>query len=182
MPTNINQGSYAQYKIFDSISYNCYEYLMLKNEMIWKLLYYDTPDAWNKPDLTKEQKGQLIYNGQDDLTLARAFLDIGQPDVWTKEICIIRISPHSVFPDNRVIGNVSVIFEVFCHYKMNHLSNYKTRIDIVAQNFLETFNGINIGGVGKLFFDRMASYDNRMETGGQLPFKGRWLIMSNKAK
>jgi hypothetical protein len=179
---NISDGSYAQYEWFDDVAYNCYDYLMKNNEMIWKLLYYDTPDAWNRNDLTTAEKASLIYNGQDDLTVARAFMDTGQPDVWTKEICIIRISPHSVFPDNRVVGTLSVIFEVFCHYKTNHLSNYKTRIDMVTQNFIKTFNGVNLGGVGRLFFDRLASYDNRMETGGQLPFKGRWMIMSNKSK
>ena len=179
---NISSDSYAQYEWFDEIAYTCYEHLIKNNEMIWKLIKYDTPDAWNQSDLTEVEKGRLIYNGQDDLTEARAFMDTGQPDVWTKEICIIRISPHSVFPDNRVIGTVSVILEVFCHWKINHLSNYKARSDVIAKNFLQTFNGVNLGGIGRLFFDRIGSYDNRAETGGQLPFKGRWLIMSNKIK
>lgn len=182
MANRVNEGSYAIYTLLSKISYNCYEYLMNNNQLIWKLLKHDQADAWNMPDLTVEEKAALIYKGQDDLTEARAFLDVGQPDVWTKEICIIRISPHTIFPDNRVVGNLSVIFEVFSHYKINHLTNYTVRTDVITQQFIETFNGINIGGVGRLFFDRLGSYDNRMEVGGQLPFKGRWLIMSNKSQ
>jgi len=177
---NVNKGSYATYKIFDSISYTCIEHLMKENETVWKLLKYNDPDAWNKPDLTLEEKAALIYAGQDDLTQFRVFLDIGQPDVWTQEICNIRIAPYSAFPNNKTVGTISVMFEVYAHYKVNHLSNYKTRIDMVMQQFLATFNGLYIGGIGRLFFDRLGSQDNRLEYGGQLPYKGRWVIMSNR--
>lgn len=178
---NINSGSYAQYDFFDEYSYTLIKYLMENDEVVWKLLKYDTPDAWNKPDLTQSEKASLIYGGEDNTAAYRVFMDIGQPDVLTEEVCIIRISPYSIFPDNRVVGTTSIMFEVYSHYKTNHLSNYKTRIDMIAKRFIQVFNGATIGGLGKLFFDRVGSDSNRMENGSQLPFKGRWLIMSNKS-
>jgi len=179
---NINEGSYAQFSNFDSISYNCISYLMKSDEEIWKLLYYKDADAWNKPPISYEQKSAMIYNGSDDTSKYNVFLDQGSPDVITREDCILRISPHSIFPDNRVVGTVNVIFEVYSHYHINTLSNYKTRIDMISQKILQIFNGKNVvEGVGKLFFDRLGSEANRLEWGSQTPHKGRWFILSTKS-
>lgn len=181
MANKVNDGSYAQYDDYDDIAYNCIKRLMTEDEVIWKLLKYNTPDAWNMADLTTAEKAELIYAGQDNTTDFRVFLDLGQPDVNTFENCQIRISEHSIFPDDRVRGTMSVMFEVYSHYKTNHLDNYKTRNAMIAKRFIQVFNGATIAGIGKLFFDRMGSESNRMENGGQLPYKGKWLIMSTKS-
>jgi hypothetical protein len=174
--------SYATYEGFDDIPYNCYKYLMDHDEMIWKLIKYNTPDAWNQSNLTREEKGALIYHGQDDLTTSRAFFTTKLPDVWTQEICIIRISPYSIFPENKVYGTVSILFDVSCHWKVESLSDYRSRLDVVAQRFLATFNGATLPGLlGKLYFDRSASEGVRLEQGGQTPFGTRWMVMSNKS-
>lgn len=180
--TDINKGSYAKYPNLDVYSYNCVKYLMDNDDEVWKLLKYTTHDAWNKPNLTKEEKAALIYNGTDDASLFKVFLDMGSPDVLTREDCLIRISPHSVFPDDRIIGTINMIFEVYCNYHCNTLSNYRTRIDMITRRFLEVFNGVEIEGmIGKLYFDRFASESNRMEWGGQSPWKGRWIIFSSRS-
>lgn len=179
--SNINGGSFAQYEFFDEYSYTLIKYLMENDEVIWKLLANDTPDAWNKPDLSQAEKAALIYRGGDNTAMSRVFMDIGQPDVLTEEVCIIRISPYSIFPDNRVTGTISIMFEVYSHYHINHLSNYRTRIDMITKRLIQVFNGAVIGGLGRLFFDRVGSDNTRMENGSQLPFKGRWIIMANKS-
>jgi hypothetical protein len=182
MTINIpRDDSYNSYDNFADYSYSLVKYLMDHDEMIWKLLKYSTPTAWNESDLTKAQKGALIYDGSDDASLFRVFLDMGQPDVNTTENCILRISPHSIFPENRVVGTCNFIFETYANYKVNHLSNYKTRLDMIMQRLLATFNGATIEGMlGKMYFDRMGSEAIRAEWAGQIPYKGRWVIMSNK--
>jgi hypothetical protein len=181
MSNTPRDDSYASYSNFDTYAYSLVKYLMDNDEMIWKLLKYNSPDAWTKTDLTQAEKGALIYDGSDNTADFRVFLDQGQPDVVVGEVCILRISPHSIFPENRVIGTANFIFEAYCNYKVNHLTNYKTRLDMITQRLLGTFNGATIDGlVGKMYFDRMGSEAIRMEWGGQLPFKGRWLVMSNK--
>lgn len=178
----INSGSYARYEQFDEFAYNCVKYLMDNDEVVWKLLKYNDPDAWNKPNLSKTEKAALIYDGSDNTAMFRVFLDQGQPDVNTFENCQIRISQYSLFPENRVIGTNSMMFEVYAHYKTNHLSNYKTRADMIMKRFLQVFNGCDaIGGLGYLYFDRQATESARQEYGGQLPFRGKWVVMSNKS-
>lgn len=183
MTSSINADSYAQYGGFDELSYKCITYLLNNNEEIWKLLYHTTPTAWNEVNLTIDQKASMIYRGQDDSTTSKVFMDIGSPDVFTREDCIIRLSPYSIFPDNRVYGTISFLFEVYCHFKCNHLSNYRTRVDMITKNFIQTFNGINVPdvGIGRMFLDSMGSAATRVENAGQSPFKGRWVILSNKS-
>jgi len=43
-------------------------------------------------------------------------------------------------------------FEVYSHYKINHLSNYTTRIDTIIQQLIYEFNGFNLES-GRLEFD-----------------------------
>jgi len=49
------------------------------------------------------------------------------------------------------------------------------------QQVLETMNGVAIGGIGRLHFDKMGYSGDKMYNGGQTPFKGKFLIMSNKS-
>jgi len=178
---DINSGSYATYDIFDNLSYLCIDYLIENDELVWKLLKYNTPDAWNKPNLTRAEKAALIYDGGDDTSKFSVFMDTGQPDVQTTEKSEIRIHPYDLFPDNRVWGSIKMQFDVYAHYKVNHLSNYKTRVDMITKRFLQVFNGASIGGLGKLHFDVVGTYGVKLETGGQLPFRGKWIFMSNKS-
>jgi len=178
------QENYAKYKIFNKFSYKLIEKLMTDNEEIWKLLKYVTPDAWNKPDLTLDEKAALIYDGSEDTTEFKVFLDDGIPDVYTREDAILRISPFSMFPENNVIGTVMVRFECYAHWKVNHLSNYTTRVDSMITEILGTLNGVaidSLGAVGRLYFDRLQAARARMETTGQTPFKGKVLFLANKA-
>lgn len=181
MTVNNFREAYATYENFDELAYNCIMHMRDSNELIWKLIKYATPDAWTKPDLTRQEKSSLIYAGQENIFDYRVFMDLGQPDVLTQEACIVRISPYSIFPENRSIGTISIMFEVYSHYKINHLSNYKTRVDVIMKEFLKTFNGANVGGIGLLNFDRLANQSARLENGGQLPHRGKWMLMGVKS-
>jgi len=179
MPTNIGQESYNRFYKFDEYSYNIAMYLMNNNEMIWKLLKYDDADAWNKPNLTFEEKGSLIYAGQSDGTPFKVFFDSGIPDVWTKESTIMRIYPYGIRPLNRTVSTSLVCFETYSHYRLNTLSNYKTRTVVIISEILKTLNGIEIdGGLGALFFDQSRDLGDKLLQSGSQPFKGYSVYMS----
>jgi hypothetical protein len=176
---NFKEG-YATYAGFANYSYKAIDYLMEHNEMIWKLLKYNESDAWNESDLTHDEKAALIYNSQPDSTTFRVFMDSGNPDAWTKEICQLRIYPCKLFSQNRTQGIVLMEFDFFCHYKINQLSNYQTRVDRGVQELLGTLNGINLAGIGRLHFNGAESAEDKVLGVGQLPFKGKSIYMSNK--
>lgn len=171
---------YATLSLMPNISYKIIQHLMTdeRAEMLWKLLKYQDADAWQQPNLTKEEKAALIYNGQPDQSEYSVFLDFMMDDADTEMKTFLRIYPSEVYPTNRTTGLCNVTFEVYTHSQINHLSNYTTRVDIIIQTLLEVLNGADVGGVGVLFFDREASAYNQIQTIGQKPFKGKMLRMS----
>jgi hypothetical protein len=170
---------YNKFTNLPNLSYNCLSYLIEQDESIWKLLKYNDPDAWNKPDLTKEEKGLLIYDGSPNETDFRVFLDVGQDNSWNIQATVLRVSPIQLYPTNHIYGNVSIAFEVYSHFRLNHLSNYTTRIDTIVQKIIEVFNGSEIGGLGRLYFDARANNRSKMIDIGKIPYKGKVVVMCN---
>ncbi len=177
-----NSYDYAQYSQYDQISNNCIEYLINNNEDIWKLLKYVDNKPLSHDNLTKKQKSELVYSGQPDSTEFRVFLDRGQDDAITEMQCVLKISPYSIHPVDYTNGKVSVLFEVYSGYKINHMvadDYYTTRIDCIVKNLILTLNGADITGLGRISLNKKQSYDNGTKQYGSSPWKGAWLIMSN---
>ena len=170
---------YNLFNGYDEIPYNIINHLMDNNELIWKLLKYETPDAYLESDLTKEDKSRLIYAGQEDSMQYKVFMDVGQPDAATKEISMLRVANWHISPKNRTTGIVTVSFQVYNHYKVNHLSNYKTRNDVMINEIIKTLNGALLPlGLGRFYFDGKRELTDRMILTGQIPYSGKQLFMS----
>lgn len=171
---------YAKYNVMPDVSYKIMEYLMTdeKAEIIWKLLKYNDADAYSRDNLTIEEKSKLIYKGEANESDFNVFFDYMMDDAETEMKTLLRIYPAEVYPLNRVTGLCTINLEVFSHAKVNHLSNYRTRVDTIIQALIEVLNGADIGGLGVMFFDNQASRYDKIQTIGQKPFKGKLLKMS----
>jgi len=176
--TLIGETAYNDFRAFSKISYNCIKIMMNESELIWKLLKYSDPDAWSKPDLTQIEKAELIYAGQQDTSTYHVFMDGKQPDVLMDEVALVRIMPYYAVGLNRTIGLIEVSMEVFSHYKINHLSNYQTRVDTIVEELLSIFNGVSVGGMGLLSFDKTLDQSSRLFEAGQIPFGGKQIIFA----
>ena len=175
---DIGQTAYNDFSEIPTLSYKCIKYMMDNNELIWKLLKYTDADAWNKPNLTQEEKVSLIYAGQQDSSKYSVFMDGKQPDVLVEEKSLVRIMPHYAKGWGRTIGYIQVSMEVFSHYKINHMSNYQTRIDTITGELLGLFNGASIGNLGLLVFDATMDSSDRLFQAGQIPFGGKQIIFT----
>lgn len=175
-----NNGSYATYQAMTNISYRIIEYLIQspEAEIIWKLLKYNDANAYRYPNLTREEKASLIYNGEAIQSDYNVFFDYMMDDAEDEMKTLLRIYPAEVYPNTRVTGICTINIEVFTHSKINHLSNYTTRVDVIVQKILEILNGKDIGGVGVMFFDNQGSRYDKIQTIGQKPYKGKLLKMS----
>jgi hypothetical protein len=180
MTHQIGDDAYSKYKDYPKWPYEAITYLMNNNELIWKLIKYTDADAWEKPNLTLDQKRALVYNGKGDMTNFRVFMDKGQSSVFTQEISYIKISNYELKPITRTTGKIAIMMEVYCHYMTNQLSNYTSRYDAIAGQFMEVFNGANLGlGLGRLFFDWAGDSSDILKDSGSIPFKGKFVIFSN---
>lgn len=171
---------YAKYTNLPNLAYKILEILIQdpKAEMLWKLLKYNEPDAWRRDNLTQEEKVALIYPGGEHQENYSVFLDYTMDDAAYDEKTFLRIYPTDVIPTNRTTGICSIDFEVLTHSKINHLSNYTTRIDDIIQILVDVLNGVTINNMGCLYFDYSRSRDNRISVIGMKPYKGKLLTMS----
>ncbi len=174
------QNPYAKYREYPKIAYRIIETLMKdeRAEELWKLLKYNEPDAWQKPNLTIDEKAALIYSGDAHPENYNIFLDFTMDNSTYVETTYLRIYPLTVVPTNRTTGICTINLEVFTHSKINHLSNYTTRVDDIIQILIEVLNGVEISNMGCLYFDSSRSNDNEITTIGSKPYKGKMLTMS----
>ena len=179
-----NESSYNQYDGLQNFTLLIIQHLMLNNEDIWKLLKYDTQDALEKPNLTREEKAKLIYPGasggdMDDYRVCRTpYLD----DLTTNQQAQLRVYLESITPDTRLYGTVDVNIEVICHVKMIELNDYQNRAESIVWQVIKTLNGADVGGIGKLFFDRNGSFYDliKMNRYNNRNFYGYTITMSTK--
>src|SRR5574344_1462816 len=173
-------GSYATYDFLPQISYNIVDNLMDNPdaEIIWKLLKYSTNDDWQAPNLTKAQKRALMYKGGEDASKPSIFFDSGMDDAMYTEKIYLRIYPYYCVPDTDYHGIVDVAFEMLCHYSINTLSNYTTRVDSIMAALIKCLNGTDIGGLGKMYFNSTRARMDKFQNFNQPPFKAKILLMS----
>ena len=172
-------GTQNTLELLPLIPYNIVSYLVENNDMLWMLLKYNDSNAWSKTALTKAEKGALIFSGQTNINDYRVFLDSGQDNAWEEEACMLRVFIADVIPTNQIIANVRIGFEIYCHYKISTMSNYQTRPDVIVHEIIKTMNGVEVGGIGKIYFNAMGGAGCRIQTIGNIPFRGKGLIMCN---
>lgn len=164
---------FNQFLTLPNFSYKIIMYLVDNNETIWKLLKYNDPDCWKKPNLTRQEKMDLIYNGIGSQEKYRVFMDEGQNDVFTDSVCVLRIFPVEVFPENQITSDMYTAFQIMAHYDINQMSNYQTRCDTILSEIFFSINGKEIDGVGRLVFDRMSFPRCKAGVYGSKPFLGK---------
>lgn len=179
-----NESSYNQYDGLQNFTLLIIQHLMLNNEDIWKLLKYDTQDALEKPNLTREEKAKLIYPGASggDMDDYRVFRTPYLDDLTTNQQAQLRVYLESITPDTRLYGTVDVNIEVICHVKMIELNDYQNRAESIVWQVIKTLNGADVGGIGKLFFDRNGSFYDliKMNRYNNRNFYGYTITMSTK--
>lgn len=160
------------------ISNACASYLLEHNELIWKLLKDQTPDAWKIPNVTKEEKSAMIFKGSGDTNKFHVFFDDFQDDALNTETTFLRIFPIDDIPETHLISNVCVAFAVYTHFNCNHLSNYETRIERVIQQVKEVFHGKDIPRVGQLIYSQQRSRACKSIIVGKTPYKGKVIVFN----
>ena len=179
-----NESSYNKYDGLQNFTLLIIQHLMLNNEDIWKLLKYDTQDALEKPNLTREEKAKLIYPGASggDMDDYRVFRTPYLDDLTTNQQAQLRVYLESITPDTRLYGTVDVNIEVICHVKMIELNDYQNRAESIVWQVIKTLNGADVGGIGKLFFDRNGSFYDliKMNRYNNRNFYGYTITMSTK--
>ena len=172
---------------FTSMPYIPFKIIMalLENDNFCKLMYYNTMDALDQPNLTTQQKRGLIWDGQDDMDNYNIFMTNIQPNEETINRTILKVYRYNSDPIDRVKAVVSYAFEVLYGTKMP-LVRFNgitcNRGDVIEMEIMRTLNGENVAGVGFLQYDDdlTALCRSQVGIGNSYTFTGLSIIMATQ--
>ena len=177
----------AQNNKFLSLPYIPFKIIMalLENDNFCKLIYYNTVDALERPNLTTEQKRDLIWDGQDNMDDYHIFMTNVQPNEETINRTILKIYRYNSDPIDRVHAVVSYAFDVLYGSKMPLVRcNGITcnRGDVIEMEIMKTLNGEDVAGVGFLQYDDdlTALCRSQVGIGNNYTFTGLSIIMATQ--
>lgn len=169
-------------KALPKIPYTILTYLATQEEDLWKLLAYNDYDALSRPNLTFKQKMNLIWREGPQVDKG-IFLSNLIEDAMAESKCILKIYDHYIHASNPYYGTVVYAFDFLYGGQMS-MVEYQgipvNRGDLFIQRIMETLNGVQVGGVGKLMFDEDQSrYDlAHAVIGNSKTFTGVQIFMS----
>lgn len=165
-----------------TVPYNILTYLAKEEQILWKLLAYNSYDALTQPDLTFSQKLNLLWKTGPQEQYGIFFTNLVE-DAISESKCILKIYNYYIHANQLYTGTVVYAFDFLYGGQMS-LVNYNgvpvSRGDLFINRILTLLNGVEVGGVGKLtFFDDMSRYDlARSVIGNSKTFTGVQLFLS----
>lgn len=145
--------SYNRFSGFSNLSYNIISQLILNDEVLWRLLKHNTPDALSQTDLTQAQKAALVYKGQTDVESYKVFTTPFIDTAFDEQQTQLRVYTGRVFPDTYVTATVDFVLDIICHNKIAILSNAANRLDVAFEHIMQALNGRDVASLGKLYFN-----------------------------
>lgn len=158
---------------------------LLDNDNFCKLIYYNTIDALDRPNLTVAQKRAMIWDGQDDMEHYNIFLTNVQPNEETENRTVVKVYRYVTDPINRNIATVAYAFDILFGSKIP-LVRYNgitcNRGDVIEMEIMRTLNGEDVAGVGYLQYDNdlTALCRSRVGIGNNYTFTGLSIIMATQ--
>lgn len=173
---------YNSMSMLPNIPYNILTYLAKEEQILWKLLAYNSYDALSKPDLTFSEKMDLIWKEgpQEPYSI---FMTNIIDDAIPESKSILKIYNYYIHAKDLYLAPTVYAFDILYGPKMS-LVEYNgipvSRADLFVNRILTLLNGVEVGGVGKLvFFDDMSRYDlGRTVIGNSKTFTGYQLFLS----
>lgn len=118
---------------------------MLKNKRLKKLLYYTTPDALKRPDLTYEESQELFL--KNIKMVPKLYVD-------GSVLNYIIVSFDNFIPNrtNPQFRDNVIEFDIICHFDQWQMDDFKLRPYRIAAELDEMFDGSHLTGIGELEF------------------------------
>lgn len=166
--------------------YNILVYLARQKtaEDIWKMLKYNSYDALAKPNLTFDEKLELIWKTGPQEKYGVFFTPLIEDAICTSK-SILKMYDYYVHPSELYISTTVFALDFLYGGQMS-LIEYDgipvSRGDLFIHKALETLNGAYVGGVGELLFlEDMSRYAlAKSVIGNQQTFTGVQLFLAVK--
>ena len=115
------------------------------NERLKRLLYYTTPDAMEKPNLTDDQMYELFKKNIRIVPKLKV-------DNSVLNYLVIQFDNFITNPTNPQFRDNTIEFDIICHYEQWRLKDYQLRPYRIAAELDSMLNDTHLSGIGKLEF------------------------------
>ena len=148
--------------MFNSLSalpvapYNILTYLANNNENIWKMIKYNSYDALSYPNLSIGEKLSYIWKSgaQEEYSVFHTNI-VG--DAICEEKCILKCYDYYIAATDAYISTPIFAFDFLYGVTMALVEKDGipvNRGDLFINEILSTLNGVMVGGVGMLMFNK----------------------------
>lgn len=165
--------------------YNILEYLVKSEsaENIWKMLRYNDYYALSKPNLTINEKLDLLWREGPQEDYGVFFTNLIEDAVCTSKSVLKIYHYYTYARPNSYLSTPTFAFDFLYGGQMSLVERDGipvNRGDLFIHELLATLNGANIGGVGVLMFDdEQSRYDAaRSVVGNSKTFTGVQIYLS----
>lgn len=174
--------------IFTSMPLIPYKIIMrlMDNDEFCKLIYYNTLDALDKPNLTEEQKRSMIWNGDINRTDEfNIFLTNVQPNEEIENKTIMKLYRYTTEPETIYMSTVSYKFDILFGSKIP-LVTYNgvpcNRGDLIEMEIMKSLNNVDVAGIGCLQYSQelTALSSSRVGIGNNYSFTGNTIVMATQ--
>ena len=115
------------------------------NERLKRLLYYTTPDAMEKPNLTDDQMYELFKKNIRIVPKLKV-------DNSVLNYLVIKFDNFITNPTNPQFRDNTIEFDIICHYDQWRLKDYQLRPYRIAAELDSMLNDTHLSGIGKVEF------------------------------
>lgn len=119
--------------------------IMMKNERLKKLLYYNTPDALSQSNLTDEQNVELF--GKNIKLVPKLYTDNSVENYII--VSFDKFTRNAINPEFR--DNI-IEFDIICHFNQWQLKDFQLRPYRIAAELDSLLDGKHLTGIGELEF------------------------------
>lgn len=175
--------TFNKFTSLSSVPYKIISYLAQNNEKIFKALYYQGSDALEQPDLTLEQKLDMIYVDEGKEIDKHIFLKPLIGEEMIDSVTQLRIYKYRISPVDAMTSVITYRMDIITGSKISLVYDDGipcTRLDVIEEELLNTLNGIDLFGTGKFQFNRDLSTEDKqiLTLSNSKNFFGSMLMMS----
>lgn len=175
---------FNKYTSLPSVPYKIISYLAQNNDNIFKALYYQGSDALSQPNLTLEQKIDMIYVDEGKEVEKNIFLKPLIGEEMIDSATQLRIYKYGISPIDNMTSVINYRFDIITGSKISLIYDEDdipcSRLDFIESELLNALNGIDLFGTGKFQFNKdLSTQDKQILTlSNSKNFFGSILIMS----
>lgn len=175
--------AFNKFTTLPSVPYKILSYLAENNERIFKALYYQGSDALDQPDLTLEQKLDMIYVDEGKEVDKHLFLKPLIGEEMVDSVTQLRLYKYGISPTDAMTSVITYRFDIITGSKVSLIYDNQipiNRLDLIETELLNTLNGVDLFGTGKFQFNRdLSTQDKQILTlSNSKNFFGSILLMS----